>query len=116
MIFSGDSATALVSRLCRVARTTAADFGMASRMAVLLLVVRGRTAGNFGFGRRRNGRGRLTVSRGSLYHRGAEVMWVHSGCRGKLWGEPGVRCGVLEQSAGLVRFGANRNPYRHACC
>jgi hypothetical protein len=50
-----------------------------------------------------------------LYHRAAEVANVHSGCQGKLSGEPGVRCGVLEQSGGLVWFEANRNPYL-ACC
>jgi hypothetical protein len=60
--------------------------------------------------------GRLDERLGDLYHRAAEVgaspFWV----RGKLSGEPGVRCVVLERSAGLVWFGANRKPYRFACC
>jgi hypothetical protein len=60
-------------------------------------------------------RGGLTESRGSLYHLSAEVTLVHSECQGKLSGEPGVRCGVPEQSGGLVWFGANRNPYPLAC-
>jgi len=60
--------------------------------------------------------GGLTDSQGNLYHLVAEVMRVHSGCQGKLSGEPGVRCVFLEQSAGLVWFVANRNPNRLACC
>ena len=52
-----------------------------------------------------------------LYHLLAEVARVHSAVQGKLLtGEPGVRCGVLEQSAGLLRFKANRKPCRLACC
>jgi len=43
---------------------------------------------------------------------GKSILLVSGSCPG----EPGVRCVVLEQSAGLVWFGANRNPYGHACC
>jgi hypothetical protein len=58
----------------------------------------------------------LTKNRRDLYHLAAEVAKVHSGCHGKLSGEPGVRSVALEQSGGLVWFGANRNPYCLACC
>jgi hypothetical protein len=52
-----------------------------------------------------------------LYHRVAEVGRVHSAVQRKLLaGEPGVRCGVLEQSVGLVWFRANRKPRCLACC
>jgi hypothetical protein len=46
--------------------------------------------------------GGLTESRGDLYHLGAEVVRAHPGRPGKLSGGAGVRCGVLEQSQGLV--------------
>jgi hypothetical protein len=38
------------------------------------------------------------------------------GVREVVAGGSGVRCEVLEQSEGLVWFGANRKPYRLACC
>jgi hypothetical protein len=61
-------------------------------------------------------RGRLDGKSGGLYHRVAEVALIHSGCLGKLPEEPGVRCIVLEQSAGLVWFGTNRDLHRFVCC
>jgi len=43
------------------------------------------------------------------------VVRLHSAFSGEVVeGKPGVRCGVLEQSAGLVWFEANRKPYRFA--
>src|ERR1700736_4045605 len=67
-------------------------------------------------GRVEKGKGWLDGKSGELIPSGrrsdVSPFWVP----GEVVGEPGVRCGVLEQSGGLVWFGANRNPYRFACC